>query len=145
LPKAASKLQLVPPSDRNSKEAVIDEFGQLDREVAAFKPTLDRHKLLKEKILSWFPELPGDQAASVSGLLYDANISPRENERRILDMASVYKNVGKARFLEICKLTLKALEGTMGVEQAAAFFVSERTGPRKVTAIPKAPPRAVAA
>lgn len=138
------KPQLVPSSKEPTRESVIDEFGELDRQVKAFSPTAKRHELLRKQILAWYPDLPGDQAQPLSGVLYDARITERDNESHILSMPKLCKLLGREKFFAICKITIKALEEALGETAAALHLVKRRTGARHVVAVPKASPAAPA-
>jgi hypothetical protein len=131
---AKAKLQLVPSPPRPDP-ALVDEFGELDRKVQAFKPTADRHKWLKEKILGFTMDTAASEPATFLGSKYSAIVGAQQMQRSIESMAKVYKLVGKDRFLDLCSMTLKALEHEVGEIAAAQYIQELQTGPRKVTVI----------
>lgn len=49
------------PATRVKRQALIDEFGQLQRAVDHFKPTKDRHEQLRNQIASWYDNERADQ------------------------------------------------------------------------------------
>ncbi len=144
--KASPKVQAIRTDDEAAtRAALVDEFGELDRQVKAFSETAKRHESLRKTIVAWFPNLPGDQAAIISGQLYQVNVGMREEKRSILSMVKVFKAVGKTKFLEACSFTIDALETALGKVPAEAFLDRSRTGARKVTAVLNAPAQPAAA
>lgn len=142
--KAPTKIQNIADAKPSDCTAVLDEFGELDRRVQAFKPAASRHKLLRETILAWYPDLPGDQAASLSGQLYDVRITECDNETHVLSMPKLFKAMGRVDFLAACKVTIKAMQARLGEAATALHLEKRRTGPRHVVAVPKASPVAMA-
>lgn len=106
----------------------------------AFKPIKDRHEKLRDLILSWFSDLPPDQAAFISGDESTVLIGLRQLQRNIFLIHQVYKALGKDRFLGACSISIKALEAELGKEEAAKHLVEEYTGPRKLTPVKKISP-----
>jgi len=136
--KAKAKLQVIAEAPKPDPK-LIDEFGSLDRQVQKFKSVADRHKVLKEQILGFCEELPAEKPTSFAGLQYEVSIGARQVQRCIVDMAKVYRAIGKDQFLEVCGLTLKALERELGTTVAAGHLEDRHTGPRKVTAVAMLP------
>jgi len=122
------------------QQALIDEFGELDRQLQAFQPTAARHRVLREQIMAWAPDLLPAQATTFSSDLYDLHLTARQSERSIVSMPKVYKAIGKETFLSICSLSLKALEETLGKDRAEAHVAWNQSGPRKLVAVAKASP-----
>ena len=115
---------------------LYDEFGELDRQIQAFKPVLDRYEKLKAQIKAEAEEYPADQDFTISGKLYDLQISAKANERKIVSMRRVYKAVGSLKgFLEICTVALKALEEKLGKDAVAGLVEEGRTGSRRIKAV----------
>ena len=125
------------------RAGIIDEYGELDRRVREFLPTLKAHEAARKIITSWYATEPGDQSFRAEGTLYAVQVGPRENRRRITDMLAVFKALGKSRFVELASIPLKALESCLTAEALGRFLTSERTGPRDVFPValaPAAPP-----
>lgn len=141
---APQKLQLVMSPTTPSRESILDEYGELSRQVAAFDPIKKRHEKLRTQILTWYPDLPDEESKALSGDLYDVTITPRETQRRIINMSRVYRGLGRDKFFKVCKVTIEALEEAFGKIGAAAHLVSQQTGPRHVVAVAKASPAAPA-
>lgn len=136
---APSKVQPIRTSQESDRESIIDEFGKLDAMVTAFSPTKTRHEKLAKQIRAWYPDeiLPADQALTCSGTACDVLIGMRGEERHIVSMRRVFKLLGMAKFLELCKIALNALEEALGAEAVEGLVAWKRTGPRKLTVMAK--------
>ncbi len=127
------------PISINSKAQMIDEYGELSRQIAEMKPNLARHKVLSDLLQSWYLEHPAGLPAVAEGHHYSLQIGPRENHTTILSIANVRKAIGAVRFLEVCSITLKAIKECLGDGPAFDSLVSiDRTGPRSLKAVAKA-------
>jgi hypothetical protein len=125
------------------RAAKIDEFGDLDRRIADFKPVLARHSDLRSEILGWYPALGPDESTTANGSRWDVQISPCD-KRRLITFAGkkrLHKIWGIAEFLRRCSLALKALDDIPASEHAD-YTVQERTGPRHLQPLPRALPKA---
>ena len=119
---------------------MIDEYGELDRQVRQFQPVADRHeslkKLLKLKLDGLAP--PGESFVR-AGYVYELQVSAAANERKIGSMAAVYKAFrklgGLKAFLEACSIGITVLEERLGKAAAAGLLVEERTGSRRLKAV----------
>jgi hypothetical protein len=116
-----------------------DEFGELERRVAEFKPVKDRHEALKKQIQAWFEQEPADQPASVEGKLYIVQASPRTQQTRIKSIPRLFKRLGKALFMEVCNVPLTAVRNSIPETEHEQFLEVERTGSRSIKAVLKAP------
>lgn len=114
---------------------LVDEYSKLDAEYTAFSPKIARRKKLRELILAWYPELPGDQAKTISGVSYDLMIGLAEEQNKITNLRKVWKALGATRFVDACSMTLKALREALGETEAAEYLTCERTGPRSLTPV----------
>jgi hypothetical protein len=124
--------------------AAIDEFAQLDAELAAMKPKELRHKQLRENLLAVAEHTRGkDPHASltIESSKHVITFSPREDQRRIVNLGAVKKRLGLPLFMTLVKMTLKNLDAHITtVEQATlGITMSERSGPRDCKVIAKMP------
>ena len=139
-----SVLAIVPSGSSVSRvdADLIDQYGELDRQVQQFKPIADKHAKLKAVIKSWYDDQPGEASAIAAGRLYEVQVSARENERTWSSMAKVYRAVGGCTaFLKICSVAIKAVEEAIGKSKAEALLVEERTGSRRLKVVAKAAPQ----
>ena len=125
------------PMPHADRSAVIDEYGELDRQVSQFEPTRKRHKELQDAIRSWHDSEPADAACSVSGRLYDVIVGMCGEERFLEPKAKaeIFKRLGRARAFQVFSITLKAVEAELGGVVLATLASKARTGSRKLTAV----------
>lgn len=130
------------PIDK-SREQIIDEFGEVDRQVLGFKPTLARHKALQAQILGWYLDLPGDQTITAEGKLYTVQVGMRENKRTLTNVKRAFRMIQKAIGLDdllgLITLPLKAIDQHIAIADQRTIVKQERTGPRDLTVVAKAP------
>jgi hypothetical protein len=118
---------------------VVDEFGELSRQIAAFKPVIDRHKVLEREIASWYDSDNPAEAYEIEGSVYTAQVSARKRERRIVDMGKLFRHLGKLDFIRWCTFPLSAIDKLIASDLQSEFLTEERTGSRSVKAVAKAP------
>jgi len=123
---------------KQERAKLVDEFAELDRTIATYKTNLDRHKELRETILSWHANLAANQSAEVHGKKYALRITPREFQRKITSMAKVKAKLGLARFLQLCSFKLKNLDAHIPTSEQAGLVAREQTGHRSLEVIPSA-------
>lgn len=124
---------------KTERAKLVDEFVDLDRTIATYKTNLDRHKELRDTILSWYADLPADQTAQVHGKRYAVLVTPRQFQQRITSMAKVKAKLGLKLFLELCSFTLKNLNAHIPTSEQAGLVTRERTGHRNLEVIPSEP------
>lgn len=120
---------------------MVDEYGELQRQVELFAPVEAKHGVLKRAIKGWFDTAPADAEATLEGKIYVLTITARERERRVRDMRALASAVGLDKLLEIVAryVPLGPVETIIGKEKLAALVTDERTGPRRIKAVPKRP------
>ena len=132
-------LTLVPKAPNVERIPVIDEYGEICRQIDALKPAFARQKVLRVLIDMWSEAAEADQPALFTGSKYDLQVSPRENQTKIASIRRVSKLLGVSRFMSICSITLKAVRENVTQAQFDSLVVTERTGSRSVKAVAKAP------
>ncbi len=117
----------------------VDRFWRLDQQVKAFAPTAKEHTELASLIRTRFENLPAEQDAIAEGVEAQVLISARSVERTLgfIAKVKVFKLIGKAAFLAMVNLTLKAATSVTDEETVDKLATSERTGYRKLVAIAK--------
>ncbi len=119
--------------------AIVDEFGELERQIAEFKPKTERHKALKEQILSWYADLDGAATAQAEGRRYSVQIGTRQNQRTITKpwkaWALLRRAIGLDQVMELVTIPLAAIDRYIPAEQHAWILSEARTGARKVVAV----------
>jgi hypothetical protein len=126
-----------------SRETIIDEYGELSRKVLEFKPTLQKHEALKKTIAGWYESLPGEETATAQGKLYSIQVGMRENRRTITNPKRAFnllkKALGLEKTIETVTIPLKALDAHCSVLEQRSILKQERTGPREIIAVARAP------
>jgi hypothetical protein len=124
-----------------TREQIIDEFGELDRRISTFAPTVKRHKALQETIRSWYADHPADQPAIAEGTLYEIHVGCCGLKRffSIKAKLKIFSKLGKAKAIELFSITQEAVEGELGKGEKEALLTESYSGTRDLTPILKAP------
>jgi hypothetical protein len=118
---------------------LIDEYGELCRQLDAIKPAVMRHKELGSMLQSWYVDTPADEPVTAQGRLYTLQISPRDHQTTIKDIRRVYRVLGVAKFLELCSITLKAVKESVDAKVYEGLVETHRTGFRTLKTVLRAP------
>jgi len=122
-----------------TRAQIADEFGDLDAAVQRFKPTAERHKKLREVINQWHAGLDAEETIVHEGARWEIQVGARSNERSWVSMAKLYKAFGGLKaFLAACQVTIKAAIEVIGQNKVDELLVEERTGCRRLKAVPRA-------
>lgn len=122
-----------------NREKLIDEYGELCRQIDEIKPAIARHKLLGSMLQSWFEEVPAEESVAFAGRYYTLQASPRDNQTKLKDIRKVYKALGAAKFLSLCSITLKAVRESLPDDLYQNLVETNRTGSRTLKTVPKSP------
>src|SRR5262252_5970955 len=118
------------------KIALVDEFGELDRQIQLFKPTIERHDKIKSIIKSWYSDAAPDTTDVVRGNVYEIQVGARERERTWREMSAVSKAVGGPKaFLEIASVAIKSVENLIGKAKTDELLVESPTGARRIKSV----------
>jgi hypothetical protein len=118
--------------------AIVDEFGELDRQMQASKPIRERHEALRKQIALWFEGKPGDEPCVVEGRHYTVQASPRAHQTKVRSLSKLFTRLGKTLFLQLCSVPLTAVRNSLPEEEHEKFLSEDRTGHRTIRAVPKA-------
>jgi len=125
------------------KISLIDEFGELDRQIQLFKPTIDRHDKIKQIIKSWYIDAAPETTDVIRGNVYEIQVGAKETERAWDSIAKVAKAIGGPKALyEICSVTIKAVENIIGKLKTDELLVERQSGARRLKAVLLARPKA---
>jgi hypothetical protein len=126
---------------KQEQALLIDEYGELDRQIAAFASVPKRHKVLKDIIAGWFDASP-EEEHEAHGRLYTVRISARAREHTFLvdpknwrksGMFRLYRFLGMERFFSTCKFPVSEVKAL--TPDPVAFLEETRTGTRTVKPI----------
>ncbi|MDZ4796592.1 MAG: hypothetical protein SGI92_00410 [Bryobacteraceae bacterium] len=118
--------------------ALIDEYGELERRLAEFKPVADRAAAVKKALSSLGDSHPADQPLALEGAHYTVHLSPKAIERKVFDIDKLWATIGKSKFLQFCRFPLAAIDQHVASSLHPAFLLAEHSGNRTVKAVAKA-------
>jgi len=132
--KASPKLQLVPLA--GADPALIDEYCDLRERMKAWKPEVNpiagRYAEVSALILAAYESHPAAAPIVAHGRRFDLPISARRIERKIHDLAGFFRRIGRDKFLEICSVTLKAVEKEVAADKLDLYVGTSQTGHRTI-------------
>jgi len=117
---------------------LADRFGALDVQVQRFKPTAKLQETLRKEIQALYDASPPEQDFVLKGDLFEIQIGPRENERKITSMAKLLKAITQKVFLDHCGFPMKIIDALLPGDKQKDLVATARTGTRAVKAIPLA-------
>ena len=127
-------------SVKAKRSQVIDEFGELNRQIQAFGPKFERFKELRAEILEWCEDEPADRPVEMQGRCYTLRISARELQRKVKDKIKAFellsRLIGKKAAVELISIPLKAaIDKFIPAEKHASILTSGNTGPREIDVV----------
>ncbi len=139
----------MPTSPRLSpaKQAKIDEYGECDRQLRLWTPTVNpyqaKHDELEAEILGWKADLPANESAVLSGKAYQVEISPRGFQRTFTEIAQglafeLFKKIEGLPLTQFLSITLADARRLLGQPWLDSHAPRLQTGPRSVTVVPRA-------
>lgn len=116
---------------------LIDEFIALDRQVDDFKPLQFRHQKLRELILDWYPTLPPEDEALISGTNRDILISSRDKLRKVTAAGKLklFKKWGVRAFIAKAEVLLRSLPDPK--DELGLYTQTTLSGPRHLHVVAK--------
>jgi len=121
--------------------AIVDDFGDVFRKVEDFKETAGRYETLRKKILALIADAPADQSCELRGNVWRVRATAR-SMMRVIDrknMRKLFDQLGADQFFQNCGFAITKLEH-LNID-TAGLLTEERTGSRKLDALPLDPPR----
>lgn len=144
IPEAAKPAAPVPAhktkTDRAAEEAqrkaVIDEYGQLDAELAPVKHRIRRFEELAKTIRGWHADTAPELTIIERGDRFHVVVGPKAETTLFAAAQQIYDLLGHDKFLAIAKVTLGGLESELTAEEVATLTHKERTGSRSLKPVP---------
>ena len=118
-------------SPLDQRALIIDEFGELSRQVQLWAPTIRRRDELRRIIENWYALADPNLGGTVAGRVYQVVIGPRA-EHRIIDCRLLLEQLGD-EFFDNCTYPLKYFDALK--INKSGLSKSERTGSRSVTPV----------
>jgi hypothetical protein len=128
--------QQTPSEDLSS---LIDEYGDLQAELAAMKPKQARAAILKQELAARFAWAAESQDYIEHGKRYDLVVSACANERDFKPdaMRKLARFLGKL-FWPLCKISLEDFDDHIALPLRKQYVTESQTGARRMKAILKA-------
>jgi len=111
---------------------LIDELGDLQKQIAAVAPLAKRVTAIRETILGWTKGQKPLATATFDGKRYVAVVSACQNKRTIKDLGKVFDRLGKKLFLAVCSVPLGAVEDQIPLPERPDYIEETPTGPRRL-------------
>lgn len=116
---------------------MVDELGDLEKEIEAYKPKFARVEILRAAIRAAFGKSDPGKRYQVEGETWVVLLGKAGNSS-VVDKAELLRLVGPARFAAASFLTLKSLEEHFPKDILGAVVSLEAVGPRVLTVVAKA-------
>lgn len=119
-------------------EQLVDQFAETRALDAAWNPSVNPHadKLgeLEAELLARYEKTPAKKTIIAVGHRFKVPISARRRERKMKAgaLAKILVKLGSKKFVEICSVTLAALEKALGKDALKAFVTDKLSGKRTV-------------
>jgi hypothetical protein len=117
--------------------ALIDELGDIERELAPLKQKISRAEGLRKLLRAAFADAPAADEIKAEGSRYVAVLGPRGNQT-IIDYPVLVKGLTAPAFAKFATCTLAALEEHAPAELVARVTSLAATGPRALHVTAKA-------
>lgn len=112
---------------------IVDQLGPLQRECQALELKQRQMRLLKAELEGILNQrLTPEESVVVEGFRYTAQVGARSIQRKVISNGHLYRVLGKANFLAVCNVPLKAIDENVPAEEHAKCVSSERSGHRDV-------------
>lgn len=130
-----------------AKQAKIDEFGECDRKLRLWLPTVNpyqaEHDKLEAEILSWSTGLAADESETLVSKAYQVEVSARGFQHPITDVAKalafeLLKKIQGLSLMQFFSITLAQAKAHLGQAWLDEHVPEQQTGPRKLTVVPRA-------
>lgn len=115
---------------------LIDELGDIRQRLAVVKPLAKRAEALRDIIVGWMAGKKPGATATFEGKRFRVVVGEQQNQRTVVNVGKLFDRLGRKRFLEVCSVTLKAVEESVAVPDRAEFIKEEQVGARKLEVVP---------
>lgn len=122
-------------ANQEGRVALIDEYGQVCRQLDLVKALEKRQEFLRRTIAGWFADNAADQAFVAEGTKFIVEVGARATRRTIKNMAALQTRLGKAKFFRVVTVPMAELDRVLPADEQAEFVSLDRTGPRNVRLI----------
>jgi len=116
-------------SEKRIISTLVNELGRLDRELITLKKKKDRIEVIRPELIKRL-DLDPDQAVSVNGSRYIAQIGEQCWKRSVFDMPQLFALLGQTTFLENCSFPLERVDYLLNPAQRQTVLEEKRIGAR---------------
>lgn len=121
-----------PISKATALAIMVDEIGDLEKELNPLKPKTKRLNNLRTDLRLWYELKPAAESFSAEGTRYVAEVGECADENSV-DIAALFRLIGPKRFLAIASVTLAAAKEALKPEEFEKIRVHFRySGPRSI-------------
>ena len=125
------------PAQDPALTALVDEIGDLHRELDPLKPKIARLDLLRKSLRKHYDDKTADAYFTAAGARFEILVGPKENEKHISTPALI-KAIGAKVFHRIAHVTLTALQKEAPHAIAAEGVITiKATGSRSLKVLEK--------
>lgn len=122
------------------REELADHYGELDRQVTLFEPTMADHKAAKDRLVEMAKSDPAEKGVLITGAQYRVQLGACKNERTITDQPkawrAVVKGLGNAGAIAAVTIPLGVIDKVVVLEeQQKLFLVKAQTGSRSIEVV----------
>ena len=138
-----------PDPQSAARQAIVDEFGEVDRKVKLWTPSvnpyLQRRAELQAVIESWYTDYAAGLGDVQQGKLYQLEVSPKQWQQTITaaTQAKAFQLIKRAKLIDpftIFTTTLASIKTHLGQAFLDSHVPRNRTGRRTITVVAKAEP-----
>lgn len=115
-----------------ARAVVVDEIGDLTKELAPLKSKIARREELAKVIRSWAADTDAAQPFSTEGERFSVLLSPKGNET-VVNMVNVWTALGRKKFIQAVTVSLTTLKLLLPEATIASFTSKVQTGSRSLT------------
>jgi hypothetical protein len=121
--------------------ALVDEIGDLEKELAPHKPKAARLEKLRKQLRDLYDDKPASTPYTADGARYCIELGAR-GMQTVVNIPKLFKSVKLADFLKLAYVTLKDITAQCSPGVAASVLTEKQTGHRSLTITEKGKPTA---
>lgn len=125
------------PAQDPALTAMVDEIGDLHKELDPLKPKTARLELLRKSLRKHYDAKAADAYYTADGARYSILLGPKENEKKV-NIPALIKAIGASVFKRVAHVTLTALQAEAPHAIAAEGVITiAATGTRSLKVLEK--------
>lgn len=121
---------MITPKLTPGQRKLVDDYAAARRDCASWRPSVNpfaaRLLELEKQIMELADKQPAEQEVFLTGVSYAVPIGTKRVRRTIINVAALFKKLGKEWVLKNCIPSLGALDKALEPEERAAFVSESR-------------------